>query len=85
MGLSVTVAAPETKAIMAAEEHNIYGGLGSAVAEVIVEETSVPMERVGVRNIFAESSTYDVLLEKYGFGVSHVADAVRKVVKRTGN
>lgn len=74
--------ATETGAIVTAEEHNIYGGLGSGVAEVLVEEVPVPMERVGINDTFAESGTYDELLEKYGLGVSHIVKAVRKVMNR---
>ena len=74
--------ATETGAIVTAEEHNIYGGLGSAVAEVLVEEVPVPMERVGINDTFTESGTYDELLEKYGLGVSHIVKAVRKVMNR---
>jgi transketolase len=75
-------AAKETGAIVTAEEHNIYGGLGSAVAEVLIEELPVPMKRIGVRDTFAESGDYDVLLEKHGLGVSHIIDAVKEVLKR---
>lgn len=75
-------AAAETGAVVTAEEHNIYGGLGGAVAEVLVEEAPVPMERVAIRDTFAESGTYEGLLEKYGLGVSHILEAVRKVIKR---
>ena len=85
MGLCGIVAARETGAIVTAEEHNIFGGLGSAVAEVIVEEAPVAMERVGTHDTFAEFGTYDALLEKYGLGVFHFVDAVKKVMKRKGN
>ena len=78
----IVKAARETGAVVTAEEHNIYGGLGSAVAEVLVEERPVPMERVGIQDIFAESGTYDEILEKYGLGVSHIAEKVRKVLDR---
>ena len=78
----IAKAAAETGAIVTAEEHNMYGGLGSAVAEVIVEEAPVPMERVAIQDTFAESGTYDGLLEKYGLGVSHVVAAAKKVFKR---
>ena len=80
----IAKAARETGAIVTAEEHNIYGGLGSAVAEVLVEEFPVPMERVGIRDVFAESGTYDGLLEKYGLGVSHIMDKARAVSRRKG-
>ena len=49
--------AKKTGAIVTAEEHNIIGGLGSAVAEVLVEEALVPMERVGIEDVFGESGT----------------------------
>jgi transketolase len=52
------------------------------VAEVLVEEFPVPMERVGIQDVFAESGTYDGLLEKYGLGVSHIVDKVKKVMGR---
>lgn len=81
----IAKAARETGAIVTAEEHNIYGGLGSAVAEVLVEEAPVPMERVGIQDIFAESGTYDAILQKYGLAVSNIVDAVKKVIKRKEN
>ena len=54
-----------TGAIVTVEEHSIYGGLGSAVAEVLVENKPVPMERIGAVD-FAESGDYGELLVKYG-------------------
>lgn len=58
--------AQKTGAVVTCEEHNIYGGLGSAVAEVLVENCPVPMARVGVEDSFGESGLPDQLLEKYG-------------------
>jgi transketolase len=75
-------AARETGAIVTAEEHNIYGGLGSAVAEVLVEEWPVPMERVGIQDVFAESGTYDGLLEKYGLGALNIVEKANTVMRR---
>ena len=60
----------------------IFGGLGSAVAEVLVENQPIPMERVGVRDTFAESGPYLALLDKYGLSAPHIAGAVRKVIAR---
>jgi transketolase len=57
-------------------------GLGSAVAEVLVEEIPVPMERVGIKDTFAESGTYDAFLNKYGFGVSQIIEAAQMVITR---
>jgi transketolase len=74
--------AEETGAIVTAEEHSILGGLGGAVAEVLVENAVVPMARVGLHDVFGESGTPDELLAKYGLTPEAVAAAVRTVVKR---
>ncbi len=78
----VVRAARETGALVTAEEHSIYGGLGSAVAECLVENAPVPMERVGLRDTFAESGDYYGLLAKYGLNASDIAGAARRVVAR---
>jgi transketolase len=59
-----------------------YGGLGSAVAEVLVENHPIPMKRIGVRDTFAESGPYLELLDKYGLSARHIANAVEQVVAR---
>jgi len=75
-------AAKETGAIVTAEEHSIIGGLGSAVAEVLVENAPVPLVRVGVKDTFGESGEPDELLEKYGLTVKEIKEAVYKVIKK---
>jgi transketolase len=70
------------KAIITAEEHNIYGGLGSAVAEVVVQNNPVPMCIIGIEDTFGESGTPDALLEKYGLSADHVAEKVRTFIKK---
>ncbi len=75
-------AAKETSAIVTAEEHSIIGGLGSAVAEVLVEQMPVPMQRVGLKDCFGESGAPAELLEKYGLTASHIAAATRAVISR---
>jgi transketolase len=79
---TVLQAARETRAVVTAESNVIYGGLGSAVAELLVENELVPMKRIGVRDTFAESCPYLCLLEKYGLSSEHIAGAVREVVAR---
>lgn len=79
---AVRQAARATGAIVTAEEHSIIGGLGSAVAEVLVENEPVPMERVGVKDTFGESGKPQELLEKYGLTVKEIKAAVYKVMKR---
>src|ERR687891_1324731 len=69
----------ETGAIVTAEEHNIIGGLGSAVAEVTAENYPVPMRRVGINDTFGESARdeeIDLLLEKYGLTTTEITQAV---------
>ncbi len=73
--------ANETGAIVTAEEHNIIGALGSAVAEVLCENAPVPMLRVGVEDQFGHSGKVPELLEMYGLTAENIAAKVRAVVK----
>ncbi|MGI6227676.1 MAG: transketolase family protein [Peptococcales bacterium] len=79
---TITNVAKKTKAVVTCEEHNIFGGLGSAVAEVLVENCPVPMERVGVKDVFGESGKPNELLEKYGLTAEHIVQAAKKVITR---
>ena len=74
-------AAKETGAIVTAEEHNIIGGLGSAVAEVLVENAPVPMKRVGVEDKFGKSGKPGELLEWYGLTAKQIVTKVKEVLK----
>jgi transketolase len=74
--------ARETGAFVTAEEHSIVGGLGGAVAEVLVENHPVPMVRVGIKDMFGESGLPEELLTKYGLTTNDIAAAVRTVLKR---
>lgn len=73
-------AAKETGAIVTVEEHNVIGGLGSAVSEVLCEEYPVPVIKVGVNDTFGESGTPDQLLEKYGLTSANVVEKVKKSI-----
>jgi transketolase len=77
---AVLKAAAETGAIVTAENNVCYGGLGSAVAEVLVANHPVPMQQIGVRDTFAESAPYLDLIEKYGLTAPHIAAAVEAVI-----
>ena len=79
---AVLAAAGETGAIVTAENNVFFGGLGSAVAEVLVENNPIPMKRIGVRDTFAESGPYLDLLDKYGLSAQHIETAVEEVVER---
>ena len=74
--------AEETGAIVAAEDHNIYGGLGGAVAESLAATTPCPIEFVGVRDTFGASGEPDELAEHFGIGAKAIADAARHAVAR---
>ena len=78
----IVEAAKQTGAVVTAEEHNIYGGLGSAVAEVLVENAPVPMKRVGIQDRFAESAEFLELLEKYNLGMTDIVAACRETLAR---
>jgi transketolase len=79
---AIILAAESTKAIVTAEEHNIIGGLGSAVAEVLVENKPVPMIRVGVRDLNSESGSNEDLLKKYQIAPENIVNAVHQVLIR---
>ena len=74
--------AQKTGAVVTCEEHTICGGLGSAVAEVLVENCPVPMARVGVEDKFGESGLPDELLEKYGLSASNIAAKAKAVIAK---
>lgn len=73
-------ATAETGAIVTAEEHNIIGGLGSAVAEVVCEERPVPVMRVGVEDKFGKSGKVPALLELYGLTPAAIAAKAKTAV-----
>jgi transketolase len=79
---AIIKAAKETKAIVTAEEHQINGGLGSAVAEVLVKNAPVPLEMVAVRDTFGESGTPAELLQKYNLTSRDIVEAIKKVIQR---
>ena len=74
--------AAETGAIVTCENESIIGGLGSAVAEVLVEADPVPMGRIGVRDEFGEVGPQSYLEERFGLTAAHIADKAREVLAR---
>ena len=79
---AIVKAAKTTGAIVTAEEHNIIGGLGAAVAEVVVANAPVPVEFVGVKDTFGESGTPKELMVKYGLTAQDIVAAAKKAVAR---
>lgn len=80
----LSICADETGCFVTAEDHNIIGGLGGAVAEALAATHPCPIEFVGVRDTFGESGEPEELAEKYGIGASGIAEAARRVVARKG-
>lgn len=79
---AVISAAKKCGAVVTLEEHQITGGCGSAVCEVLAQNYPVPVEMVGMPNTFGESGKPDELIEKYGMGINSIIEAIKKVLKR---
>ncbi len=77
----VLCAARETGAIVTAEEHNIIGGLGSAVCELLSQELPTPVLRVGTNDVFGRSGKVPPLLEMYGLTAQNIACQAKKAIK----
>ncbi len=75
-------AAEKAGAIITVEEHQVTGGLGGAVAEVLAGRHPVPVEFVGMHDTFGESGAPQDLIEKYGMGVKDIKEAVQKAIAR---
>ena len=73
--------AKKTGAIVTAEEHNVLGGLGGAVAEVICETVPVPVLRVGVEDVFGKSGPAVELLHLFGLDAAHIVEKAKQAVK----
>jgi transketolase len=70
----------ETRAALTLEDHNIYGGLGSAVAEIYAEHLQKPVKRMGIPDTFTESDDLGVLLNAYGVSVEAAANVVHDLL-----
>jgi transketolase len=79
---TIVAAARKCGAVVTLEEHQIMGGAGSAVCEVLAEHYPVPVARVGVNDHFGESGEPEELIEKFGMGVEAVKRAVKVVLKK---
>ena len=79
---AVIKAASETGALVTAENHNVIGGLGSAVAEVLAEQRPTPLERVGVKDHFGQVGKAPYLMGVFGITAADIAKAARKAIAR---
>lgn len=79
---TIIKAAKETGAIVTAEEHQVHGGLGSAVAEVVAKKVPVPMEYVAMQDRFGESGEPNELMHYFGLDSGGIEKAIKNVLKR---
>jgi len=79
---AILTSASKTKCVVSAEEHQIKGGLGESIAQVLVRNLPVAMEMVGVNDLFGESGKPDELMTKYGIDTSNIVTAGLKVITR---
>ena len=79
---AIIESAKKTRAVVTAEEHQIMGGFGSAVAEVLAQNYPVPIEMIGIKDTFGESGEPDELMDKYGLRAKNIVDACEKVLAR---
>ena len=79
---AVVALARECHAIVTVEEHQVMGGMGSYVAEILAQYYPVPIEFVGVKDLFGQSGTPSELIEHYGLGTLSIKEMVKKVMKR---
>jgi transketolase len=74
--------AKECRKIVTVEEHQVAGGMGSVIAEVLAKKYPVPIEFVGVEDRFGQSGTPEELIEHYGMDKKAIKEAVKKVLER---
>ncbi len=74
--------AKQTRAVVSVEDHQVAGGMGSAVCELLSKNYPTPQEFIGLQDKFGESGKPDELIEKYGMGAKSIMDATKKVISR---
>jgi transketolase len=78
---AVVEAAAQTGFVITVEEHNVIGGLGGAVAEVLGERRPMPVKRIGIQDTYGESAPNDALLERFGLSAPRVAEQVEQLLE----
>jgi transketolase len=81
---AILISVAKTKCVVSAEEHQMNGGLGDSIAQLLSRNTPAPQEFVAVNDSFGESGTPDELMKKYGLEATNIVDAVLKVIARKG-
>ena len=82
---AILASVKKTGCVVTAEEHQVFGGLGEAVAQLLSSQLPTPQEFVAVMDSFGESGTPDQLMKKYGLEAENIVDAVHKVINRKKN
>ena len=77
---TILASTEKTQAVVTVEDHQVAGGLGGAIAELLAKRNPTPMEFIGLQNTFAESGTPSELIEKYGMGTNSIMDAARRII-----
>jgi len=72
----------KTRCVVTAEEHQILGGLGGSIAQLLARKMPTPIEFVATNDTFGESGTTGQLMTKYGLDTPNVIQAVKRVLKR---
>jgi transketolase len=78
---AIIKSAKKTGKVITAEEHQIMGGFGSAVAEVLVENYPVPMKMIGIKDTFGESGEPDELMDKYELKAKDIVIAAKRILE----
>ena len=79
---TLVASACKTGRVITIEEHNVIGGLGSAVSECLIQKHPVRMEMIGIQDVFTETGPYDELLEKYGISSGCIVGRAIEIVKK---
>jgi transketolase len=79
---AVITSAKKTRCVVTAEEHQMNGGLGDSIAQLLARELPTPLEMVAVNDSFGESGTPDQLMTKYGLDAVNIVEAVKKAIAR---
>ena len=79
---TIVKAARDAGAVVTVEEHQVHGGMGSRVAEILAANQPVPIEFIGAQNRYGESGEPNELIEHFGMGVSHIIAAAKKLIQR---
>jgi transketolase len=79
---AVIASAKKTRCVVTAEEHQMNGGLGDSIAQLLARELPTPLEMVAVNDSFGESGTPDQLMTKYGLDAVNIVEAAKKAIAR---